>query len=219
MPPTDPSLAHLARVRTAVLGRPGRPSEDITKEKNTGLLLWDGCYVMARHLEMLEKVAGSIRGKRCLDVGAGTGLVSLVAALLGADHVVASEIGESFDLLGANIRDNTRRIAALDSSRIDLVDYVWGTELPAPLQQHFDVVFCSEVIYDDQSNPALRGFLETVCSKGTTVIFAYKKRGLDEDNFVDGLRSSATFKIKAIPGAMIDAELRHVINMFKATRL
>lgn len=33
-----------------------------------GLILWDGCYVMARHIEMLERVKpGSIKGKRCVD--------------------------------------------------------------------------------------------------------------------------------------------------------
>lgn len=58
---------------------------------------------------------------------------------------------ESLGLLRENITLNAGTILqadGLDACKIDIVDYLWGDPLPAVSQQGYDVVFCSEVIYD-----------------------------------------------------------------------
>lgn len=48
----------------------------------TGLTVWDGSVVLAKYLEATHK---SLQGKRVVELGAGTGIVGVTAAMLGAD--------------------------------------------------------------------------------------------------------------------------------------
>jgi hypothetical protein len=49
----------------------------------TGGTVWDGAVVLSKYLEHLQKSSGVIKGKRCVELGAGTGLVGIAVAALG----------------------------------------------------------------------------------------------------------------------------------------
>ena len=61
---------------------------------------WDGGKVLARYLE--RSCGSEINGQVVLELGAGTGLVSLVAARLGAAGVAATDLAHGMDLLKHN---------------------------------------------------------------------------------------------------------------------
>ena len=50
---------------------------------------WAGGTVLARYF--LDR-PGTVRGRRVLDLGAGSGIVAIAAAMAGAGHVIAAEI-------------------------------------------------------------------------------------------------------------------------------
>ncbi|KAF9105415.1 Methyltransferase-like protein 21A [Mortierella sp. AM989] len=66
-----------------------RLDEKVTIDQNTGNVVWDGAYLTAKFLESHVK---DLQGKTCLELGAGTGLVSIVAWLLGASNVLATDL-------------------------------------------------------------------------------------------------------------------------------
>ncbi|TYZ63586.1 hypothetical protein PybrP1_010880 [[Pythium] brassicae (nom. inval.)] len=121
--------------------------------KGTGLTTWDGSVVLAKHLEHAR--AGELRGKRVLEVGAGTGLAGLSAALLGAREVVLTDLAYTMENLAgnaahtlANARHAGVAVGAVhtqvldwfapptDVGALDFVlaaDVVWVEELIAPL--------------------------------------------------------------------------------------
>lgn len=50
-----------------------------------GLTVWDAGIVLSKYLEYQRSIGKlHLRGKRCLEIGSGTGIVGLVAAALGA---------------------------------------------------------------------------------------------------------------------------------------
>lgn len=52
--------------------------QDYTVAASTGFLIWEGCWVL---IELLRgNLAARIRGKRVLELGAGTGLAGICAA-------------------------------------------------------------------------------------------------------------------------------------------
>ncbi|KAG8126701.1 hypothetical protein E2320_021975 [Naja naja] len=84
----------------------------------TGSVVWDAALVLARFLEksaaQTEQSGGSpvglLRHKAALELGAGTGLVGLVAASLGA-NVIVTDLEEVQDLLKMNIENNQHLVS------------------------------------------------------------------------------------------------------------
>ena len=67
---------------------------DIDLNKNTAYKVWDGSFLLAKHLEDKKYFKeGYFSKKRCIELGAGCGLVSLAAWLLGA-HVLVTDLME-----------------------------------------------------------------------------------------------------------------------------
>lgn len=84
-------------------------------------------------LQALERYLQA--GMRCLDLGAGSGILSIAAALLGAGSVLAVDIDE---VAVANARENLQR------NRIDpdQVEVRWGS-LDAVAEEGFDLVLAN----------------------------------------------------------------------------
>lgn len=62
--------------------------------------------------KFLESHIGNLQEKSCLELGAGTGLVSIVAWLLGATQVLATDLpGPHTEHVHKNTGTNARRIA------------------------------------------------------------------------------------------------------------
>ena len=62
-------------------------------ELGTGLITWDGAIVLAKYLEIHPD---AVRNKNVLELGAGTGVAGMAAALLGAKNVLLT--GEEHSL-------------------------------------------------------------------------------------------------------------------------
>ena len=65
---------------------------------------WDGGKCLARYLE--QSCRSEVAGQVVVELGAGTGLVSLVAARLGAAGVAATDLAHGMDLLKHNVGRN-----------------------------------------------------------------------------------------------------------------
>ncbi|KAF9174872.1 hypothetical protein BGX21_002129 [Mortierella sp. AD011] len=87
-----------------------RLDEKVTIDQNTGNVVWDGAYLTARFLESHVR---DLQGKTCLELGAGTGLASIVAWLLGANSVLATDLeGPHTEHVQRNTSVNATRIAS-----------------------------------------------------------------------------------------------------------
>ncbi|GAB0131696.1 nicotinamide N-methyltransferase [Epichloe bromicola] len=95
--------------------------------------LWNGAKLVS---DYLERVPSRVRGRSVLELGAGAGLPSLVAGILGAEKVVASDFPDP-DLV-ANMQKNIDECDETVEPRghigrtIDAVGFVWGAD-PEPL--------------------------------------------------------------------------------------
>ena len=107
------------------------PDADISAQKNTHHKMWDGAFILSKFLESDYFGEGYLRGKRCVELGSGTGLVGMVAWLLGA-RVTLTDREDCLEVTRQNVRFNTERLCKehplLQSSMIDVCPLSWGME-------------------------------------------------------------------------------------------
>jgi predicted nicotinamide N-methyase len=120
---------------------------------------WAGGQALARYLlDNREAVAG----KRVLDLGAGSGLVAIAAAMAGAAPVVASDI-EPFSegAIALNAEANGVQVETLIA---DLLD--------APLVRapRHDVILVGDLFYEQTTAQRALAFLSTQLSLGARVL-------------------------------------------------
>ncbi|KAF0720485.1 Aste57867_278 [Aphanomyces stellatus] len=126
-----------------------------TTSEISGQRIWPGSYLLA---EYIHAHTALVAGKRVLELGAGTGLVSLVAQLAGAPTVVATDgdMGVVTDILAWNVDHN-----AAVSSGIHTSSLWWGDAASSDTFRGrfgaapFDVVLAGDVLYKGELVPLL----------------------------------------------------------------
>ncbi len=147
----------------------------ILTEDSTGQRVWDAGKALASVLRKAD-----IKGKRVLELGAGTGVGGLTAAACGAAHVTLTDGSEmALELLDENIKAN------------GLADCVQSCQLrwgyisdTVDLVAHgpWDLIIGSDLLYAPESHPDLIATIAALCTpEHTEVLLAYPTR------FTEGL--------------------------------
>lgn len=117
---------------------------------------WGGGLALAHHL-LAEP--GAVAGRRVLDLGAGSGLVAIAAALAGAGSVVAADTDP--DALVASGFNAVANGIVLEARGDDLLDG------PEP---QVDVILAGDVFYDAALARRMVPFLDRAAAAGVEVL-------------------------------------------------
>lgn len=117
---------------------------------------WGGGLALARHvLDHPERVAG----RRVLDLGAGSGLVAIAAALAGASDVRAADI-DPYALAATRLNADANGVAVATV----LGDLTTGDVPDAQL------ILVGDLFYDQDLATRVMDFLERCCAVGIAVL-------------------------------------------------
>jgi predicted nicotinamide N-methyase len=129
-----------------------------------------------------------IRGKLVLELGAGCGLVGIVASLLQAERVTLTDLQYTLDLMRGNAAKNQAALGTIDCRLCDwlkppIVDESWA----------FNVLLVADCVWIEELVPPLlntiRRFLESLSGK-IQVVVSYQQRGKRaHDLFWEGMRN------------------------------
>uniref|UniRef100_A0A8C5S939 Methyltransferase like 21E, pseudo n=1 Tax=Laticauda laticaudata TaxID=8630 RepID=A0A8C5S939_LATLA len=154
-----------------ILGHAGRNGEG-----SNALVL---CYFLETNVKLCNLV-----DKNVVEIGAGTGLVSIVASLLGA-HVVSTDLPEVLGNLQYNLLRNTK-LKCKHEPQVKAL--VWGVDLeknfPRSTSQ-FDYILAADVVYNHPYLEELLLTFDHLCMDNTTIIWAMRFRLESENWFVD----------------------------------
>ncbi|ELK14909.1 UPF0567 protein ENSP00000298105 [Pteropus alecto] len=148
-----------------------------------GAVVWPSALVLCYFLETNVKQYNMV-DKNVIEIGAGTGLVSIVASLLGA-YVTATDLPELLGNLQYNISRNTK----MKCKHLPQVkELSWGVALDKNFPRssnNFDYILAADVVY---AHPFLEELLITfdhLCTETTVILWVMKFRLEKENRFVD----------------------------------
>ncbi|XP_028251639.1 protein N-lysine methyltransferase METTL21D [Parambassis ranga] len=176
---------------------------------DVGCVVWDAAIVLAKYLETQQFYNPSSgvnvwSGRTVVELGAGTGVVGLMAATLGA-QVIVTDLEDLQTLLRVNITENQTLIT---KGSITAKVLKWGEDvsefLPPP---HY--VLMADCIYYEQSIVPLVESLKLLCGPETCIICCYEQRteGINpevEKRFFELLQQN--FSCEKIPSDKQDPE-------------
>jgi predicted nicotinamide N-methyase len=116
---------------------------------------WPGGQALARYVLDLPSV---VAGRSVLDLGSGSGLVAVAAALAGAERIVASEI-DPFGHTAIAVNAELNGVGP-----VTVVGDVLGERPPA-----VDVVLAGDVCYDREMSERVLPWLEAARAQGADV--------------------------------------------------
>jgi predicted nicotinamide N-methyase len=124
--------------------------------------VWGGGLALARHV--LDR-PDCVAGKRVLDLGTGSGLVAIAAAMAGAASVLAADV-DRYAVVAAELN------AAINGVRIEtrLEDLLAGR---AP---NVDVVLVGDLFYEAELARRVSAFLEWCVARGACVLVGDPRR-------------------------------------------
>ncbi|TNM95458.1 hypothetical protein fugu_016541 [Takifugu bimaculatus] len=141
---------------------------------DVGCVVWDAAIVLAKYLETKHfhdpsSGVNAWAGKSVLELGAGTGVVGLMAATMGA-HVTVTDLEDLQTLLRLNIKENQMHIR---SGSITAKVLKWGdvSDMPPP---HY--VLLADCIYYEESVGPLVETLRFIAGPDTCIICCYEQR-------------------------------------------
>jgi len=120
------------------------------------------------------------RGKRVLELGAGTGITGLTAALLGA-AVTLTDLPVLLPVLQANVEANQAAVAA-SGGTVRACAFSWGDALPGELGEvPFDYIVMADVVYPHLSGAAVYDMLHDsllggICGPESVVLMQHQWR-------------------------------------------
>ncbi|KAI5629571.1 methyltransferase like 21E-like [Silurus asotus] len=159
-----------------------------------GAVLWPSAMVLCHFLDTHQETYNLV-GKNVIELGAGTGLVTIVCSLLGA-KVTSTDLPDVLGNLCYNVRRNTRGRCTYEPRVTELT---WGQQLEERFPKAscgYDYLMAADVVY---SHPYLDELMETfehLCSKDTVILWAMRFRLDPENRFVD--RFSASFHLEEL---------------------
>jgi predicted nicotinamide N-methyase len=155
-----------------------------------GLQIWRGALLLADYL--LDRGSSlNISNAHVLELAAGTGITSIVAAAVGAKSVLCTDVdrGKILDTIRQNFADNASFYPDCDArvAEIDFFKRDWWEGLSARITR-CNLVLVADVVYNQEITTEFFSSLELVltdCSKNVTVLVAIERRNrIGEDGKV-----------------------------------
>lgn len=160
--------------------------------------VWDGSLVLAYYLIQSKF---KFENKNVLELGAGTGILSLVSLYLGAKNVIISDLEDVLSLVKENVEINSKII---DKNKVIVTQIDWNIpeqSLNIKKDNDFDYIILSECIWNpDHIEPLVKTLMNLISDK-TILLISCTFRDNDHKNqlnYIKYVSSSLGFRVELI---------------------
>ncbi|CAH2224526.1 -lysine methyltransferase METTL21B [Pelobates cultripes] len=147
-------------------GREMRITEHYGANLGVAAPVWDAALVFCNFIEE-QKL--NFKGKKVIELGAGTGIVGILVSLLGGD-VTMTDLPHTLSQIKTNVAANLpddylNKVRALS----------WGLDQDK-FPQDFDYILGADIVYIEDTYPLLLRTLKHLCGPQTTIYLSSKMR-------------------------------------------
>lgn len=143
-------------------------------------VVWDAAVILCTFLEMGTV---DLQKQSAIELGAGTGLVGIVAALLGA-NVTITDRKVALEFLELNVRAN---LPTHIQQNVSVMELTWGHDLES-FSRTFDLILGADIVYLEDTFEDLLKTLEHLCSDHTVILLACRIRYERDQTFLTMLK-------------------------------
>ncbi|NXV97167.1 MT21A methyltransferase, partial [Calonectris borealis] len=158
-------------------------------------VVWDAAVVLCAYLEM----GGiDVRDRSVIELGAGTGLLGIVATLLGKGfflfiillyrlgaRVTITDRAAALEFLESNVQAN---LPSELRPRAVVKELTWGKDLGNFPPGAFDFILGADIVYLEETFAELLQTLEHLCSEQTVILLSCRIRYERDHKFLKMLR-------------------------------
>ncbi|NXN44144.1 MT21A methyltransferase, partial [Rhinoptilus africanus] len=159
-------------------------------------VVWDAAVVLCAYLE----IGGiDLRDRSVIELGAGTGLLGIVATLLGkgffvslfkaiykcSARVTITDRAAALEFLESNVQAN---LPSELRPRAVVKELTWGKDLDNFLPGAFDFILGADIVYLEETFAELLQTLEHLCSEQTVILLSCRIRYERDHKFLKMLR-------------------------------
>lgn len=157
------------------------------EEGGVAAVVWDAAVVLSRYL---ESKGNSIKDKKVIELGAGTGLVGMVAAILGGDVIVTDrEVALNYTKI--NLENNLK---SLSHTSLKVTKLDWGQDT-STLSTPYDMILGADIVYIKETFQDLLKTLTDLSGNESVVLLSCRIRYERDNNFIQLLKTKFNVKI------------------------
>lgn len=171
-PPQTLAKFHQTERNFTFVGKTLKIAQD-WNEGGVAAVVWDAAIVLGQYLEKRKPL---IQNKTVIELGAGTGLVGMVAALLGG-NVIITDRQKALKYINTNVENNADVLSKL---HIKVADLTWGQSI-SDFEAPYDVILGADIIYLEETFEELFKTLLDLAGRETIVLLSCRIR-YDRDN-------------------------------------
>ncbi|XP_067848087.1 EEF1A lysine methyltransferase 3-like [Heptranchias perlo] len=152
--------------------------------------VWQAGIALCRYFEK-EKI--NFTGKKVIELGSGTGIVGILAALLGGD-VTMTDKPNTLKQIENNVSIN---IPTARRHRLKVSALTWGenhTDFPTD----YDFILGSDIVYSSVTYPALIETLRHLSNRGTTIYLSSELRKINGSSAFHGVHLPQYFNCQVV---------------------
>ncbi|KFQ08607.1 Protein N-lysine methyltransferase METTL21A, partial [Leptosomus discolor] len=125
-----------------------------------------------------------LRNQSVIELGAGTGLLGIVATLLGA-RVTITDRAAALEFLESNVQAN---LPSELRPRAVVKELTWGKDLSSFPPGAFDFILGADIVYLEETFAELLQTLEHLCSEKSVILLSCRIRYERDHKFLKMLR-------------------------------
>ena len=150
----------------------------ICESKKYGLAgqIWDTAFLFSNFLCSTSS-RNKLKNKIILEIGAGTGLCGLVAALCGAKKVYLTDREDALPVIQANIETNKEMLKSSTKCEIIVQAINWNNKYDFnKIKDRIDIIIASEIIYHGCNYANILLTFDYFADKDCDILLAFQSR-------------------------------------------
>jgi len=152
---------------------------------NIGSHIWISALIMSNFISS-DLPRESLKDRSWIEIGAGTGIVGIVANLCGAD-VTFTDRKDCIRLLKHNVEINCK-------NNYNIEELTWGGDT-SHLKPPYEFIVATDVVYNPEMFTNLIHTLRALSDDYTTIYLGYKKRSDSEKQFFQLLQKEFDYNM------------------------